>query len=526
MNNMNDRSVKFEKQDWQLATVLLVALLLALGAHLLTLQTLEELEEAGKELMGVYDGTESLRSLDRHLIELVHAQTNYMESGEVILVGKGEDAVRDIEQDLGKIKSYFQNEMTSPYLKKLEDFVRQKIIYHRNIMGAVQQNQPVEEAKMQFLAEGEQLRDSILEMTDTIRHYHRQHMLNYLNRKNDLSNKLLMVSLGSVIFVFLIAVFSIYYLMRTARRRRELLNNLVEAKENAERAAFLKEQFVANMSHEIRTPLNAIIGFANLLNRTSLKENQPEFVHSIRTSSENLLSIINDILDFSKIEAGALRLEYISFNLSALLHSIENMFLYREKNSPVKFYLHIDDKLPDSLKGDPTRLTQILVNLLGNAFKFTEEGRIDLSVKRQADLEEDKLLVSFEVRDTGIGISAGKLENIFDRFAQAASDTTRKYGGAGLGLTITKQLVEVQGGSIRVESEEGKGATFTVVIPFGIAADAQNRGPRTDLSDALSESGTTSILLVEDNPMNQRVAELLLDGWGFSHEHAINGREA
>lgn len=521
----NNKAIKFEKQDWQLAIVLLVALSLALAAHLVTLETLHELETSGTNMMGVYDGAESLRSLDRHLIELVHVQNNFLESEEDQLVQKAEEAIQGIEKDLASIKRFFQNSLTSPSLMKLEGLVQQKIAFHRKIINTSRQEGKIVAAQVLDLDWGSNLRDRILQVTDSLRHHHRQHMLNYLDRKSGLAAKLQLISLVSVAFVFLLAVFSIFYLMRTAKRRHELLNNLVEAKEKAEHAAFLKEQFIANMSHEIRTPLNAIIGFSNLLNRTPLQDNQPEFVQSIRTSSENLLSIINDILDFSKIEAGALRLEKIPFNLYGLVHSVENMFRYREKVNQLAFRVQIDEKVSKHLLGDPTRLTQILVNLLGNAFKFTEAGEVSLFVTIRQK-KAHMAVVRFEIQDTGIGIPAEKLGNIFERFAQGSSDTTRRYGGAGLGLTITKQLVEIQNGTIKVDSEADIGTTFFVEIPYQFAPDLENGLKSNEPSKIGLEPEEFCILLVEDNPMNRRVAELLLDEWDFCHEHAANGRIA
>jgi signal transduction histidine kinase/DNA-binding NarL/FixJ family response regulator len=524
MENKSKKIFKLERQDRQLALVLLTALLLTLLAQITTLGTLHELDQANSEMMDVYDGTGHLQGLDRNLIELVHAQSNFIKTKQVKYVQQAQAAMQGIQKDMQGVRQFFQNELTYGQLKKLEELVDKKIAFHDRLMEGYQEGGEENVSLSADLDYSVELRDSILLLTDALRRFHRSHMLNSIDKKNSLSKRLKWVSFAGVGLVLLIAVFSIYYLLRTASRRQQLMNNLIEAKEKAEKAAFLKEQFIANMSHEIRTPLNAITGFSNLLQRTALQPRQSEFVHSIRTSSENLLSIVNDILDFSKIEAGALRIEKTPFNLPALIHSIENMFLYRAKEKHLQFSTAITEDVPGELVGDPIRLTQILANLLGNAFKFTDEGGVKLLVDSQA-IDAKKISLSFTIEDTGIGIPEDKLTNIFDRFQQVASDTTRKYGGAGLGLTITKQLVEAQQGTIQVESEPGKRTAFKVTIPYDLSNEKEH-GILSDTHAPQLHDEDICILIVEDNPMNQRVTELLLSEWGYRCDHAANGRIA
>lgn len=307
---------------------------------------------------------------------------------------------------------------------------------------------------------------------------------------------------------------------------RKKLEELIEKKQSdADRLGLLKTQFIANVSHEIRTPLNAILGFANLLDRSQLNKNQKEFVKSIKTSGENLLTIINDILDFSKIESGALRLESIPFNLPALVHSVEHMFAYRAAEKQLDFEVVCEQGIPENLLGDPTRLTQVLINLLSNAFKFTKQGKITLKVTAAPPVN-GKVMVKFMVQDTGIGIPPHQMDLIFERFGQAASDTTRLYGGTGLGLTISKQLIELQNGHISFESEEGVGTTFFLEIPYLISDKVTAASGSDKEADAHDLSKEISILIVEDNLMNQRITELLIDDWGFQHEQAENGMVA
>lgn len=307
---------------------------------------------------------------------------------------------------------------------------------------------------------------------------------------------------------------------------RKKLEEAVQRKQmEADRLGLLKSQFIANISHEIRTPLNAIIGFTQLLRRSVLNEKQKEFVGSIHQSSENLLVIVNDILDFSRIEAGVFRLKSVPFNLPELLLSVENTFNHKAKEKKLAFSVEMADDLPEILQGDPTRLVQILNNLLSNAIKFTERGSVRVSVD-VAEQTAGQVSIRFTVSDTGIGIPEDQLEAIFDRFGQIAADTTRKYGGTGLGLTISRQLAVLQKGDITVQSEVGVGSIFTLLLPYqvsdnGVSNETSQQGPAR-----MDPLPGVRILIVEDNPMNQRIAELLLDDWGFSHDHAPNGKVA
>ncbi len=308
--------------------------------------------------------------------------------------------------------------------------------------------------------------------------------------------------------------------------KRKRAADLLKAKELAERSLHMKEMFLANMSHEIRTPMNAVIGMTNLLEDTKPTTDQVRYINGIKKSSEHLLVLINDILDFSKIEAGQLQLEQIDFDLDGILVNVEQTFKFRAEKKRIRLHVIKEENLTTALFGDPTRLTQILVNLVGNAIKFTEPGGdVSITVKQFTE-DKERCHLAFYVKDTGIGIPPDKLETIFDSFTQVSRSTTRMFGGTGLGLAISKKLVEMQGGSIKAVSEVGKGSTFIFAIKF-IKSKQESIKKAGSLLN-MRPLGPLRILLAEDNELNQVVARDTIMKWGdkIHIDIAPNGLEA
>ena len=308
---------------------------------------------------------------------------------------------------------------------------------------------------------------------------------------------------------------------RKEKERHRAEEELQKAKEEAEAANQAKSDFLAKMSHEVRTPLNGIIGMTELALDTSLTDEQREHLEIVKTSADSLLTVINDILDFSKIEVGKLDFEPIDFNLRDSLGDIVISLAMRADAKGLELFCHISPDVPDSVVGDPGRLRQIIVNLVGNAIKFTEQGEVVVHVETESRTEEE-VEMHFAVTDTGIGIPVEQQENIFNAFEQVDSSMTRKYGGTGLGLPIAAQLVEMMGGRIWVESEIGKGSTFHFTARFGLQKDSAVGPIPAELADVHG----LPILVVDDRATSRRILEEMLTNWQMKPTVVDSGRVA
>jgi PAS domain S-box-containing protein len=309
-----------------------------------------------------------------------------------------------------------------------------------------------------------------------------------------------------------------------AIQRRTMIDNVILASHKAEEAAQSKQQFMSTMSHEIRTPLNEVIGITNLLLQGNPREDQMDYIKTLRFSGNHLLTLVNDVLDYNKMESGKIVFEQARFNLDDFLKDIMRTYSFRSKSKNLEFDIVKDNQLPSEVTGDSIRLNQILSNLLSNALKFTQKGSIHVILK-ELERGDKSSRIQFLVRDTGIGIPKDKHDIIFESFTQASPDTTRHFGGTGLGLAICKKLVELQGGIIDLVSEPGKGSTFRFNLTFGIP-EKSDKEPANEVTESYSGLEGKKILVAEDNKINFFVANKFLSGWGVKVTHAENGKIA
>lgn len=358
------------------------------------------------------------------------------------------------------------------------------------------------------------------------------------NKQQD-KDKLDIISLDYAIphltsFVFLVIAFFILYKILQVYKLNENLNKAVEKEHEAQ---LIKEQFMDNMTHELRSPLNAVLGYTGLLMKTTLKKDQMKFTKAIRTSGELLLNVINEVLDYSKIRSGYLHFENEPFSLKEQVAALLDIVNDKLNEKGLQYEIDIDDKIPDNLLGDGSKLLQVLLNITFNAIKFTTEGKISIRILCE-EKTGDKVKLKFFISDTGIGIPKEKLPYIFDRFFQVQGNVTTKYAGTGLGLSITKQIVMLQGGTIHAESEPGKGTTFIFTLGFGMSKDESKTEKKQTLDGLLNgdEDSLTyrvkvlprdmKILIVDDNELNRELVCFILKDMQVQFKTASRGQEA
>lgn len=381
------------------------------------------------------------------------------------------------------------------------------------------------------------LKNAKLDLNEFEKFKKTQSINNTLKRESDEKIQLKTYRYSKLVSILAIALISILSLLSLALYKNNIIRNqnnlllreknkeLILAKNKAEKASKARSEFLSTVSHELRTPLNAINGITHLLLEDNPKKTQLKYLESLKFSGNYLTTFINEILEINKIDSTKIEIEYISFNLKELLFNIQSSLKELATANKNYFNLEIDEAIPDSLIGDPTKLSQIVLNLINNALKFTQNGHVNVIAKLYA-IEEDNATVYFEIVDTGIGIPEDKLQSVFESFSQGSIEVNRKYGGTGLGLTIVKKLIELLGGEIKLKSEVGKGSTFTFKLNFNI-----NKEPLEVIEEITKlysdkQLEHKSILLIEDNKINQMITRKMLENKAICCEIIDNGEEA
>lgn len=485
---------------------------------------MERMSENNSELYRAYRISEVMKSFRNNITVLDSKQQGYLVTGD----GKFLEAFKIKETEtktyLKSMEKYFSGTAEEETFYRLKDLTYRKLRAAKDLSGMnagtpAAGNENIQEA-------GAKTMEQINTTTDEINSSLAGTTQQLLDKSVEYVNVSRKWNLLEIAIAILTALTALVILFRDINIRSNLEKELRKAKEAADNNAAAKAQFLANMSHEIRTPMNAIIGFSDLLEKTALDNTQEEYLAAIRNSGSNLLNIINDILDFSKIGAGKLQIEKIAFDMKGLLTSLHVMFAEKAAAKKINFSVSVDPATPQYVFGDPTRLMQILVNLVNNAVKFTEKGGVSLSCGIRS-IEHDVAQFVFRIRDTGIGIPAEKQDGIFGRFSQANTETTRKYGGTGLGLAIVKELVEIQNGTIQLRSTELEGSEFIVTISYPVSyEDALSEAKDPKVSLSLGTERPLRVLLAEDNVLNQKLATAYLEGFGATVDIAENGQAA
>jgi len=484
------------------------------------------LVEGNQDLLRELRTSNHLREIDRDILGIESRIRGAIATDDTSHLEGVEEKIHQVSSYLDSIKKGNHDLKINKYLDRLNFLAQEKVRTKKHLIELYYQTGAMNDTTSIGNPQARITSDEITSTTHKIYNSRQLLMQKLTNQINDSGLKARIYGNCLIALILLSGAALCWFIITQFSQRSLLIEQLNLSEQKAIKALGIKENFLANMSHEIRTPLNSILGFTTLLQRQKLDKVSEHYISSIQQAGENLLAIINDILDISKIEAGMMRIVNKPFSIRGLLHSVETLFSERVKSKGLGYLTTINDDVPDTLIGDATRLTQIMVNLLGNALKFSEKGSLKVKVQL-GEVYENGVMIKFEVSDDGIGIEQEKLDEIFERFNQADDSITRNYGGTGLGLSIVRDLLLIQKGNISVVSSPGKGTVFNFYIPYLVAEDqSEAAAVRYKLIEPERVGRAVHILVVDDNAMNQDLMANILSYWGFSFAVVSNGKEA
>ncbi len=496
-----------------------------IGISGITFRSMGTLLESAEQSRQTLTVIRSLENILSYVKDIESGGRGYVITGNVEYLEPNESAAIYAKEQIQRIQKLLEQGktvLTKEELDSLTYFVQRKIDYTNQIIE-LRRTQGEKAAQLSFQGDvGKTLMDGIrLVIQDMERAEYAALQERKQEETFETQRVLYILAIGSLVNLFILgAVY--FFIKQEIQQRHQAERELAQSRDIAVESVRLKSEFMANMSHEIRTPMNGVIGMSGLLLDTSLSPDQKEFTESIRTSADALLVVINDILDFSKIEAGHLEIEVIDFDLRATVESVVDLLANAAQRKHLELALIMAPEVPSLLRGDPGRLRQVLINMVGNAIKFTPQGEVVLRIEVESQTPEHATLC-FAVEDTGIGISDEGKQRLFKPFSQVDGSTTRQYGGTGLGLSISKQLIEKMGGQIDLISTPGQGSTFWFRLTLPKQLNPVVQAP------ILLEPGVLTgrrFLVVDDNATNRQILHYQLAYWGIREASASSGAEA
>jgi signal transduction histidine kinase/CheY-like chemotaxis protein/HPt (histidine-containing phosphotransfer) domain-containing protein len=514
---------KPELRYWVL-WLFLLGVLVIVFLQVISGYNINRLIQGNKKLLSELQVQNDLRRVESNILTVESDIRGAVITSNNDLLKNTENKIQVISAQLTSLKNIFKGQVPATEINELDFLVKEKIRFNRQILKTFYSKGKDSAEAVINTNQGQLLRDSIITVITKL-DYIRQSKLREITASNEATG--VRARLWGVVvtaIALLVVILAFWYVLNQGRQQQKIIALLNESDRRNREVADMKEQFLANMSHEIRTPMNSILGFTSLLRRTQLNVEQREYVQNIHSAGENLLALVNDILDLSKIEAGMMHLEEVRFSLHSLISSVGAMFIEKIKEKKLHFEINIDKEVPDILQGDAVRLTQIIVNIVSNAVKFTEEGKITIAVHLLKS-SDTNASIQIVIADTGIGIAPEKQQNIFERFQQAEAETTRRFGGTGLGLAIVKQLVNLQNGKLYLKSELGKGTEFIIELDYKLPDMEQLFSEAMAAETQPMSLQKIKALIAEDNLMNQHLIAHLMKSWSIDYTIVSNGKE-